>query len=296
MGAVAAFGTCSRERQQLQVKSPGQGPPACPAETGGGESHLGEEWREEDGEEEEQPHRHGRQPRAAPAPDAGRRLDVDDDGRAAGHGRHHRADRGAQERPQAARERATCAKIRLIREGIGVGEWQVAYLPARRMPVRVVSVDQLGQRGQPVDHAREVEDADEEEGHDGRHHLHVVRREVDVLPTPNPTPTQSSGSVIACGPLSSALMGRHGSTARVLPHLPHAVVQLWQLGHLGGCRPVHHPHHHGHQDDADQHAALHLPPPPSTNVPAGMRRRGLPQPPRTGWPYAASALLSLAAS
>lgn len=110
--------------------------------------------------------------------------------------------------------------------GFGVGEWQAAaYLPARRMPVRVVSVDQLGQRGQPVDYTREVEDADEEEGHDGRHHLHVVRREVDVLPTPNPTPTQSSGSVIACGPLSSALIGRHGSTARVVrPYLPHAVV------------------------------------------------------------------------
>lgn len=72
MGAVAAFGTCSRERQQLQVKSLGQGPPACPAEAGGGESHLGEERREEDGEEEEQPHRHGRQPRAPPATDAGR--------------------------------------------------------------------------------------------------------------------------------------------------------------------------------------------------------------------------------
>lgn len=93
------------------------------------EAHLGEERGEEDGEEEEHADGDSGQAGAPPLPDASGGFDVDDDRRAARHGRHDCTHRRAQEGPQTAQRRRNgmrvrCGLGRLIRlaegeEGMG---------------------------------------------------------------------------------------------------------------------------------------------------------------------------------
>lgn len=47
-----------------------------------------------------------------------------------------------------------------------------------------VLVEDLGHAGKGMDDAGQVEDADEEEGDDGGHHVVAVARQVDVAPHP----------------------------------------------------------------------------------------------------------------